>query len=196
VAATVNDAALDLIFRNARSYNSWLKQPVSPALLQAVYELMAAGPTSMNSCPARILWLVSQESKQRLKSHLAPDNVEKSLTAPAVAVIGYDLAFYDQMPRLFPDKTDARDMFKASPALETFAFRNATLQGGYFILAARALGLDCGPMSGFNNEGVDSEFFAGTRVKSNFLCAVGHGDPATLPARNIRLAFDDACKVL
>jgi len=196
LSSTVNDAALDIIFRKGRSFNGWQNKPVSQALLQAVYELMAAGPTSMNACPARVLFLVSAAAKQRLKPHLSESNVQKSLTAPAVAIIANDLEFFEHMPKLFPERPQAKDMFRQAPNNETFAMRNGTLQGGYFIIAARALGLDCGPMSGFNNDGVDKEFFAGTKIKSNFLCAVGHGDPASLPPRHPRLAFDEACKVL
>jgi len=198
LTAVVNDAALDIIFRKARSYNSWQDKPVSSALLQAVYELMAAGPTSMNTCPARVLYLVSPAAKARLKPHLVESNVDKSMTAPAVAIIANDLAFYDNLPKLFPDRPQAKAMFAGAPpqANETFAMRNGSLQGGYFIIAARALGLDCAPMSGFSNEGVDKEFFAGTKLKSNFICGIGHGDPSTLPPAHPRLSFDEACKVL
>ena len=198
MTAVVNDAALDIIFRKARSYNSWLDKPVSPALLQAVYELMALGPTSMNSCPARVLYLLSPQAKARLKPHLAENNINKSMSAPAVAIIANDLGFYDNLPKLFPQYPNAKAMFASAPAQanETFAMRNGTLQGGYFIVAARALGLDCAPMSGFSNEGVDKEFFAGTKLKSNFICGVGHGDPATLPPAHPRPSFDEACKIL
>ncbi|HXZ67107.1 MAG TPA: malonic semialdehyde reductase [Alphaproteobacteria bacterium] len=198
MTAVVNDAALDIIFRKARSYNGWQDKPVSAALLQAVYELMAAGPTSMNTCPARVLYLVSPAAKARLKPHLVESNVDKSMTAPAVAIIANDLAFYDNLPKLFPDRPQAKAMFAGAPpqANETFAMRNGSLQGGYFIIAARALGLDCAPMSGFSNEGVDKEFFAGTKLKSNFICGIGRGDPSTLPPAHPRLSFDEACKVL
>jgi 3-hydroxypropanoate dehydrogenase len=192
----VNDEALDTIFRTARSQNKWLDKPVSPALLMAVYDLMRFGPTSANCSPARIVFLMSQESKERLKPHLLPSNIEKSMTAPAIAVLGYDLDFPQYLPRLFPHNPGAKDWF-GDPALrEKTAFRNGTLQGGYFIIAARALGLDCGPMSGFNNDAIDREFFAGTNVKSNFICAVGYGDPSGVFARNPRLEFDEACRIL
>ena len=192
----INDEALDIVFRNARSQNKWLDKPVSPALLMAVYDLMRMGPTSANCCPARIVFAMSPESKERLKPYLSSTNVEKSMTAPAVAVIGYDLDFPDDLPRLFPHNPGANDWF-GDPALrQTTAFRNSTLQGAYFIVAARALGLDCGPMSGFHNDGVDKEFFAGTNVKSNFICAVGYGDPSGVFPRNPRLDFDEACKIL
>jgi 3-hydroxypropanoate dehydrogenase len=191
-----NDEALDTIFRTARSQNKWLDKPVSNALLMAVYDLMRFGPTSANCCPARIVFLTSKESKERLKPHLLPQNVEKSMTAPAVAIIGYDLDFPQHLPRLFPHNPGAKDWFGDPVLREKTAFRNGTLQGGYFIIAARALGLDCGPMSGFNNDAVDTEFFAGTNVKSNFICGVGYGDPSGVFARNPRLEFDEACKIL
>jgi 3-hydroxypropanoate dehydrogenase len=192
----VNDEALDIVFRTARSQNKWLDKPVSPALLMAVYELMRMGPTSANCSPARIVFLMSEESKLRLKPHLIASNVEKSMTAPAVAVIGYDLDFPALLPRLFPHSPGAKDWF-GDPALrERTAFRNGTLQGAYFIIAARALGLDCGPMSGFNNDAVDKEFFAGTNVKSNFICGVGYGDPSSVFARSPRLEFDEACRIV
>jgi 3-hydroxypropanoate dehydrogenase len=192
----INDEALDIVFRTARSQNKWLDKPVSPALLMAVYDLMRMGPTSANCCPARIVFAMSPESKERLKPYLSSTNVEKSMTAPAVAIIGYDLDFPDDLPRLFPHNPGAKDWF-GDPALrQTTAFRNGTLQGAYFMIAARALGLDCGPMSGFHNDGVDKAFFAGTNVKSNFICAVGYGDPSGVFPRNPRLDFDEACKIL
>ena len=192
----VNDEALDILFRNARSQNKWLDKPVSPALLMAVYDLMRMGPTSANCSPARVVFLISEDSKLRLKPHLLPTNIEKTMTAPAVAVIGYDLDFPQHMPRLFAHNPAAAKWFDDPLLRETTAFRNGSLQGAYFILAARALGLDCGPMSGFDNDAVDKEFFAGSNVKSNFLCGVGYGDPSGLFARSPRLAFDEACKIL
>ena len=196
MAYAVNDEALDTIFRTARSQNKWLDKPVSPALLMAVYDLMRFGPTSANCSPARIVFLVSQESKERLKPHLLPSNIEKSMTAPAIAVVGYDLDFPQYLPRLFPHNPGAKDWFGDPVLREKTAFRNGTLQGGYFIIAARALGLDCGPMSGFNNNAIDGEFFANTNVKSNFICGVGYGDPSGLFARSPRLDFDEACRIL
>src|SRR6185312_11239913 len=148
----VNDEALDIVFRAARSQNKWLDKPVSPALLMAVYDLMRLRHTSANCSPARIVFLVSRESKERIKPHLLPSNIEKTMTAPAVAVIGHDLDFPQYLPRLFPHNPGAKDWFHDPKLRETTAFRNGTLQGAYFIVAARALGLDCGPMSGFNNE--------------------------------------------
>ncbi len=192
----INDEALDIVFRTARSQNKWLDKPVSPALLMAVYDLMRMGPTSANCSPARIAFLMSKEAKERLKPHLLPQNIEKSMTAPAVAVIGHDLDFPALLPRLFPHNQTAKDWFNDPVLRQTTAFRNGTLQGAYFIIAARALGLDCGPMSGFNNEAIDKEFFAGTNIKSNFICGVGYGDPSGVFARSPRLEFDEACKVL
>jgi len=192
----VNDEALDVVFRNARSQNKWLDKPVSPALLMAVYDLMRLGPTSANCSPARIVFLASPEAKERIRPHLLPSNIEKTMTAPAVAVIGYDLDFPQYLPRLFPHNPAAKDWFHDPVLRQATAFRNGSLQGAYFIVAARALGLDCGPMSGFDPGAVDKEFFAGTNVKSNFICAVGYGDPSGVFERSPKLSFDEACKVL
>lgn len=192
----VNDEALDILFRAARSQNKWLDKPVSPALLMAVYDLMRFGPTSANSSPARIVFLTTPQAKERIRPHLIPSNIEKSLTAPVLAILGYDLDFPQYLPRLFPHNPTAKDWFHDPKLRETTAFRNGTLQGAYFIVAARALGLDCGPMSGFNNAAVDEEFFAGTNIKSNFLCGVGYGDPSGVFERNPRLAFDEVAKIL
>jgi 3-hydroxypropanoate dehydrogenase len=191
-----NDEALDVIFRNARSQNKWLDKPVSPALLMAVYDLVRLGPTSANCCPARIVFLVSPESKERIRPFLLPQNVETSMTAPALAVVGYDLDFPEHLPRLFPNNPTAKDWFHDPVLRQATAFRNGSLQGGYLIIAARALGLDCGPMSGFGNDAVDKEFFAGTNVKSNFICGLGYGDPSGVFPRNPRLSFDEACRIL
>ena len=192
----INDEARDRIFRTARSQNKWFDKPVSVAHLMAIYDLMRWGPTSANVSPARFLFLISKESKERLKPLLLPGNVEKVMTSAATAIIGYDLDFPEHIPRLFPHNPGAKDWFNDPTLRETTAFRNGTLQGAYFIIAARALGVDCGPMSGFNNAAVDKEFFAGTRVKSNFLCAIGHGDPSGVFTRSPRLSFDEACKIL
>ena len=191
----VNDEALDTIFRTARSQNKWLDKPVSEALLMAVYDLMRVGPTSANCSPARIIFAVSREAKERLKPHLGPNNVDKTMTAPAVAIVGYDLDFPRYMPKLFPHNQGAKDWFEDPAHRQTTAFRNGSLQGAYLIVAARALGLDCGPMSGFDNDGVDREFFSETNIRSNFLCGLGYGDPSGLFARNPRLEFDEACKI-
>ena len=185
----LNDAALDQLFRTARTYNGYLDTPVSNEQLEAVWELMKFGPTSANCLPARIIWCVSEESKQKLAALAMPANGEKILSAPATAIIGMDMEFYENLPELFPH-TDARSWFVGNDALiEKTAFRNSSLQGGYFILAARALGLDTGPMSGFNNDAVDLEFFAGTKVKSNFISTIGYGDPATIFDRSPRPEF-------
>jgi 3-hydroxypropanoate dehydrogenase len=192
----INDEALDTIFRSARSQNKWLDKPVSDALLMAVYDLMRWGATSANCSPARFVFVVSGASKERLKPFLSPNNVAKVMTSAATAIVGYDLNFAEHLPRLFPHAPDAKNWFADPKLAETTAFRNGTLQGAYFMIAARALGLDCGPMSGFDNAGVDREFFAGTAVKSNFICAIGSGDPSGLFPRNPRLSFDEACKIL
>jgi 3-hydroxypropanoate dehydrogenase len=185
----LNDAALDQLFRTARTYNGYLDTPVSNEQLEAVWELMKYGPTSANCLPARIIWCVSEESKKKLAALAMPANGEKILGAPATAIIGMDMEFYENLPELFPH-TDARSWFVGNDALiEKTAFRNSSLQGGYFILAARALGLDTGPMSGFNNDAVDAEFFAGTKIKSNFISTIGYGDPATIFERSPRPEF-------
>jgi len=203
--ALLNDDALDVLFRKARTHNVWTDQPVSDDVLHQLYELVKFGPTSANSCPARILFLRTPEARQRLLPALSPTNVEKTRQAPITAIIGYDLKFYEQTPKLFPHNPGMRDNFANNPKLaEITAFRNGTLQGGYFILAARALGLHCGPMSGFDNAKVDAEFFSASAgnppefvdVKSNFLCNIGYGDASKLFPRNPRLAFDAACRLL
>jgi 3-hydroxypropanoate dehydrogenase len=193
----LNDEGQDLIFRHARSYSYWLDKPVDDALLGRVYELTKLGPTSANMCPLRIIFVKSQAAKERLKPALDPGNVHKTMTAPVTAILGMDIRFYEKLPRLFPH-TDARSWFQGLPeqVLEYIALRNSSLQGAYFILAARSLGLDCGPMSGFNNAKVDAEFFAGTTIKSNFLCALGYGDASQLHPRSPRLTFEEACQVI
>ena len=192
----INDEALDIIFRNARTQNKWLDKPVSNTMLMAIYDLMRWGPTSANNSPARILFLTTPEAKERLKPHLSEGNRAKTMSAPVTAIIGYDLDFPEHLPRLFPHNQDAKNWFNDPVLRETTAFRNGTLQGAYFIIAARAVGLDCGPMSGFNNAGVDKEFFAGTNIKSNFICSLGYGDPSGIFPRSPRLTFDEACKIL
>ena len=192
----VNDEALDILFRNARSQNKWQDKPVSAAHLMAVYDLMRWGPTSANVSPARFVFLVSPESKERIKPFLSPGNMNKVMTSAATAIIGFDLEFAQHLPRLFPHAPDAKNWFADPKLAETTAFRNGTLQGAYFIMAARALGLDCGPMSGFDNAGVDQEFFPNGHVKSNFICAIGYGDPSGVYARSPRLSFDEACRIL
>jgi 3-hydroxypropanoate dehydrogenase len=193
----LDDEALDILFRKARTHNVWLDKRVSDDLLREVYDLMKWGPTSANSSPARILFLRTPEAKERLRPALSPNNLDKTMKAPVTAILAYDVKFYENLARLLPNNPAAREWFANSPQLaEVTAFRNGTLQGGYFILAARALGLDCGPMSGFDNAKVDAEFFSGTSVKSNFLCNVGYGDASKLFPRNPRLDFDEACKLL
>ena len=206
----VGDDALDLVFRKARTYNGWLPKPVPDELLQQIYETMKWGPTSANTSPARFVFIRSRAAKERLRPSLAPGNVEKTMAAPVTVIVAYDLKFYDKVPRLFPHYPAMRDMFVKNPQLvQETALRNSTLQGAYMILAARALGLDCGPMSGFDNAKLDEEFFAAGKtelseeeffpighVKSNFLCNIGYGDPATLMPRSPRLDFGEACTLL
>jgi 3-hydroxypropanoate dehydrogenase len=193
----LGNEGLDLIFRNARSHSYWLDKPVDDALLRQVYDLAKMGPTSANMCPLRIIFVKSQEAKDRLKPALHEGNVQKVMTAPVTAVLGMDIRFYEKLPQLFPH-ADARAWFKDLPAqvLEYIALRNSSLQGAYFMVAARALGLDCGPMSGFDNAKVDAEFFAGTTIKSNFICALGYGDASKLHPRSLRLTFEEACQVI
>ena len=188
---------LDLIFREARTHSVWLDKPVEDALLEQVYDLAKMGPTSANMCPMRIILVKSREAKERLKPALDAGNVDKTMKAPVTAIIGMDIHFYEKLPKLFP-RANAKSWFKDLPenVLEYIALRNSSLQGAYFMLAARALGLDCGPMSGFDNAKVDEAFFAGTTVKSNFLCNLGYGDRSKLHPRNPRLEFDEACRVL
>jgi len=195
----LSDKALDQLFRTARSFNGWLDEPVSDVQLQCIIDLMKMAPTSANCQPARILFLKSDEAKNRLKPHLIEGNVEKSMTAPVVAIIGHDLAFYENLPKWFPH-TDAKSWFVGNEELiNTTAFRNGTLQGAYLMLAARSLGLDCGPMSGFDNAAVDKEFFGAEEdrhIRSNFICGIGVGDPASIFERSPRPTFDDLAKVL
>lgn len=187
----LSDQALDQLFRAARSYNGYTDRPVSEAQLHAIWELMKFGPTSANCLPARIVWCTSDDAKRRLAAHAMPANAEKILQAPVTAIIGMDTEFYENLPELFPH-TDARSWFAGNDELaKVTAFRNSSLQGGYFILAARALGLDTGPMSGFANDAVDAEFFAGQpSVKSNFIATLGYGDAATIFERSPRPGFD------
>ena len=192
----LDDKTLDLLFRNARTHNGWIDKPVSDATLRAVYDLLKMAPTSANCSPARLLFVRSDEAKARLKPCLNPGNVDKTMAAPATAIIAYDLEFYENLPKLFP-QTDAKSWFAGKDAfIEATAFRNSSLQGAYMILAARALGLDCGPMSGFDNRKLDAEFFPEGKLRSNFLCNLGYGDASKLFPRNPRLAFDEACKIL
>lgn len=192
----LDDAALDTLFREARTHNGWLDEPVSEATLRAIWDLAKMGPTSANASPARIVFVVSVEAKEKLKPALQAGNVAKTMAAPATAIVAHDLAFYDRLPELFPH-ADARSWFIGNdPLIAATAFRNGSLQGAYLMIAARALGLDCGPMSGFDNAKVDEAFFAGTPIKSNFLCNLGYGDPAKLYPRSKRLSFDEVCRIV
>jgi 3-hydroxypropanoate dehydrogenase len=186
--------ALDTLFRTARTRNGWSADPVSDDQIRELYELLKWGPTSGNGSPARFVWVRSAEGKSKLAALASEANRPKILAAPVTVIIGYDLDFGEQMPKLFPARGDAmKAMFANAPVIaETTAFRNSSLQGAYLILAARALGLDCGPMSGFDNDGVDREFFANTRIRSNFICSLGHGTDEKLFPRNPRLTFDEA----
>ena len=206
----LNDEALDTLFRQARTHDGWQEEPVTDDTLRRLYDLLKWGPTSFNCLPMRVLFLRTPAAKERLRPALMPGNVEKTMAAPVTAIIAYDELFYEQLPRLFPHFPAARDFFVNSPELANItAFRNGSLQGGYFILAARAVGLDCGPMSGFDNAKVDAEFFPAStlagrdvevmpecRLKSNFLCNLGYGDPAALHPRSPRPSFDEVCRLL
>ncbi len=192
----VNDEALDVIFREARTRNGWEQRPVSQALMQAVYDLMKWGPTSANCFPARFVFVTSGDAKARLKPHLLGSNAEKTMAAPACVIIANDMEFYEKLPELFPH-TDAKSWFVGNDALiEETAMRNGSLQGAYFMIAARALGLDCGPMSGFDKDGVDKEFFSGTTYKSNFLCNIGYGTDENLFPRSPRPEFAEVCEIV
>jgi nitroreductase len=191
----LDDAALDTLFRDARSFSHWQERPVSEAQLRQLYDLMKWGPTAANSCPARIVFVQSAAAKARLKPCLAEGNVDKSMTAPAVAIVGMDLEFYEKLSRLFPH-TDARSWYAGKPEkITASATLNTALQGGYFILAARSLGLDCGPMSGFDHAALDAKFFPDGKVKSLFICALGYGDRSKLYPRGPRLEFDEVCRI-
>ena len=207
----LNDAALDQLFREARTHNAWLPKPVGDDLLRRLYDLAKWGPTSANSSPARFVFLRTPAAKERLRPALAPANVDKVMAAPVTVIVAYDLRFYEKMPKLFPHNKNMAGMFEKNPQLvETTARRNSSLQGAYMMMAARALGLDCGPLSGFDNakvdetffdagrecEGCDQEFFPEGHVKSNFLCNIGYGDRSKLLPRLPRLKFEEACTLL
>jgi len=207
----LNDDGLNLLFREARTHSAWLNQPLADETLRQLYDLMKWAPTSANCNPARIVFLRTKEAKERLVPALSPGNVDKVMSAPVTAIIAYDLNFYEKLPTLFPHNPGMRDHFASAPELvDTTARRNSSLQGAYLILAARALGLDCGPMSGFDNAKVDEEFFAAGKsdqstdeeffpeghLKSNFLCNLGYGDASTLHPRGPRLDFDQACTLM
>ncbi len=193
----LDSEGLNLLFRQARTHTHWLEKPVENDLLRQVYDLAKFGPTSANMCPMRVVFVKSKEGKEKLKPLLDPGNVDQTMLAPVTAIIGMDIRFYEELPKLYPP-ADAKAWFKDLPAnvLEYIALRNGSLQGAYFMLAARALGLDCGPMSGFDNAKVDAAFFAGTTVKSNFLCNLGYGDASKLHPRLPRLTFEEACHLV
>ncbi len=192
----LDDRSLNIIFREARTHGAWLDKPVSDTLIHQVYDLMKWAPTSANSNPARIVFVRSAAGKERLLPAMATGNVEKTRAAPVTAIIAHDLEFYEKLPTLFP-QADARSWFAGKQGLiDATAFRNGTLQGAYLILAARALGLDAGPMSGFDNAKVDKEFFPNGKVKSNFLVNLGYGDSAKLYPRNPRVPFAEAAQIL
>jgi len=191
----LSPSALDTLFRSARTYNQFLDRPVTDATLREIYDLVKWAPTTANSGPGRFVFVRAPEARARLQPALSPGNAAKTMAAPVTVIVAHDLVFYEHLPRLFPH-TDARSWFVGKPDhILTSAFRNGTLQGAYLILAARALGLSCGPMSGFDNAKVDAAFFPEGRWKSNFLINLGYGDDATLFVRNPRLDFDEACRI-
>ena len=195
----IDQTAIDVLFNQARTQNGWLGTPVTDAQLHAIYDLAKMGPTSANSQPARILFLRSQEAKERLRPALSPGNLAKTMAAPVVAIVAHDLNFHEKLPQVFPHSPDMKKGFdgEANQAKrQAFAFRNGTLTGAYLIVAIRAVGLGAGPMSGFDNAAVDREFFPEGVIKSNFLCNIGVGDPTKVMERLPRLSFDEACKVL
>jgi 3-hydroxypropanoate dehydrogenase len=194
---TADNNSLDVIFRNARTHSDWQPKPVADAVLREAYEIAKFGPTSANMCPLRVVFVKSKEAKEKLKPCLAEGNVAKTMAAPITAIFGMDIHFYELLPRLFPF-ADAKSWFKDLPesVLEVMALRNSSLQAAYFMLAARSVGLDCGPMSGFDNAKVDAAFFAGTKVKSNFICNIGYGEASKLHPRAPRMTFDEACKIV
>lgn len=191
----LNDESLDIIFRKARTHSAWQDREISESVLREVYDLAKMGATSANCCPMRVLFVISKEAKEKLKQVLDEGNIEKTMKAPVTAIIAQDMEFYEKFPKLFPH-TDARSWFVGNDELiKTTAFRNSSLQGAYFMLAARAKGLDCGPMSGFNNKKLDEIFFADTSLRSNFLCNIGYGDSSKLHPRSPRLAFEEVCRI-
>lgn len=192
----IDQAAIDRLFLDARSQNGWTDAPVTEAEIKALYDLVKYGPTSANTQPARFVFLSSPEAKERLRPALSQGNL-KALAAPVIAIVGYDLKFHDKIPQVFPHNPGFRDIFVNNPAaIEPHAFRNSSLQGAYLMLAARALGLDVGPMSGFDAAKVDAEFFPDGSVKTNFIAAIGHGDPEKVMPRLPRLSFEEAAQLL
>jgi 3-hydroxypropanoate dehydrogenase len=192
---TIDQQSLRQLFLDARTHMAWTDRPVGDATLRALYDTLRWGPTAANCSPLRIVFVRSREAKEKLRPALSPGNADKTMAAPVTAILGHDLGFPDTLPKLFPH-ADARSWYAGNaPYIQETAFRNGALQGGYFILAARALGLDCGPMSGFDAEKVNAAFFAGTSVRANFLCNIGFGDASKLHPRGPRLSFDEACRV-
>jgi nitroreductase len=196
MTTALDSTALDRLFRTARTRNGWSDRPVPEALLRELYDLLKWGPTSANASPARFVFLTTPAANARLAPFLSSNNRDKTLAAPVTVIIGYDIAFGEHLPRLFPHAPGVRDWFADPELARLTAFRNGSLQGAYLIVAARALGLDCGPMSGFDTEGVDKEFFAGTSVYTNFICNLGYGTDENLFDRNPRLSFEEACQIL
>ena len=193
---TAEPATLRLLLTEARTINTWTNQEVAVETLKEIYEIMKMGPTSANSCPARLIFLKSSDAKERLRKALKPNNVDKTMKAPITAIIGYAIAFWKHAEKTFPQSPATQQAFKDNPSgSEIAAFRNGSLQGAYFIIASRAVGLDCGPMSGFDNALVDAEFFAGTTFRSNFLCNLGYGDVSGTFKRLPRHEFDEVCKI-
>lgn len=188
--------ALDTLFTEARSHNGWLDQDITDEQIHQIYELMKFGPTAANTCPARITFVRSSDAKERLKAHLDEGNVDKAMSAPAVAIISYDTEFYEKLDYLFPH-TDAKSWYEGKPdKITSVGSMNATLQGAYFMMAARSVGLDCGPIGGFNTETLDQEFFPDGKTKSIFICGIGYGDRTQIFPRSPRLSFDEACKII
>ena len=196
MAERLADSTLDQLFRNARTHNGWETDPLPPSLLRELYELARFGPTAANSSPARFVFVTSAEAKEKLASVASGSNQPKIKAAPATVIIGYDLDFPEHLATLFPHAPGMKGVFADPAVAQQTAFRNASLQGAYFIIAARSLGLDCGPMSGFDNAKLDALFFAGTKIKSNFICSIGHGNGVNLFERLPRLSFGEACQVV
>ena len=194
----LDDRSFDILFRKARSHNAWQERDVSDVLIRAMYDLLKFGPTSANMCPARFVFVKSAAAKARLKPFMDAGNLAKTMTAPITVIIANDLKFYDRLPQLFPHAPGARDWFSNNDLAvnREIAMRNGSLQGAYMMLAARSLGLDCGPMSGFNAQGIKDEFFPDDDYQVNFLCNIGYGDEAGLFERSPRLGFDEACEIL
>jgi len=193
---TLPQASLDQIFIQAHTHNVWQIKPITTETLTQLYDLMKWGPTSANSSPARVVFVISPAAKEKLLTCMSSGNLEKTKSAPATAIIAQDIEFYEKLPKLFPH-VDARSWFVGNkPLIDSTAFRNSSLQGAYFIVAARAMGLDCGPMSGFDPVKLDETFFAGTSWRANFVCNLGYGEASKLLPRNPRLSFEEACKIL